>query len=70
VGNSELGEAADFRGWPTNGGFNLYMTLYVCNKISDYWDIKDFTLTHPIPKEITRDKFQELHIVAGRQGDC
>jgi len=23
VGSRELSEAADFRGWPTNGGFNL-----------------------------------------------
>jgi hypothetical protein len=48
----------------------IYMTLYVCNEISDYWDIKDFTPTHPILKEMSRDRFQELHMrvrLAGKE---
>jgi hypothetical protein len=40
----------------------IYMTLYTCNEISDYWDTKDFTPTYPISKEMTRDRFQELHM--------
>jgi Transposase IS4 len=40
----------------------IYMTLYTCNEISDYWDMKDFILIHPISEEMTRDRFQELHM--------
>jgi hypothetical protein len=40
----------------------IYITLYIYNKISDYWDIKDFISIHPISKEISRDRFQELYI--------
>ena len=49
---------------------SIYMTLYVCNEISDYWDTKDFTPIHPICKEISRDRFQELHMrvrLAGKE---
>jgi hypothetical protein len=38
------------------------MTLYVCNKLSDYWNTSDFTPNHPISDYISRDRFQELHI--------
>jgi hypothetical protein len=38
------------------------MTLYVCNKIADYWNRKDFTLDHPIIDYISRDRFQELYM--------
>ena len=40
----------------------IYMTLYVCNKLSNYWDTKEFTPMHPILKEMQRDRFQELHM--------
>jgi hypothetical protein len=40
----------------------IYMTLYVCNEISDYWNTKDFIPLYPISKEISRDRFQELYI--------
>ena len=40
----------------------IYMTLYVCNKIVDYWSTKDFTPDHPISSYMSRDRFQELHI--------
>jgi hypothetical protein len=46
------------------------MTLYVYNEISDYWDIKEFILIYPISKEMTRDRFQELHMrvrLAGKE---
>jgi len=48
----------------------IYITLYVCNEISDYWDIKDFIPIHPISKEMSRDRFQELYIciwLAGKE---
>jgi hypothetical protein len=48
----------------------IYMTLYVCNEISDYWDAKEFTPIHPISKEMSRDRFQELHMrvrLAGKE---
>jgi hypothetical protein len=35
----------------------IYMTLYVCNEISDYWDTKDFTPIYPISKEMSKDRF-------------
>jgi hypothetical protein len=38
------------------------MTLYICNEISDYWDTKDYTPIYPIARDISRDRFQELHI--------
>jgi hypothetical protein len=40
----------------------IYMTLYVCNEISDYWDIKDFILVYPVYKAMSRDRFQELYM--------
>jgi hypothetical protein len=40
----------------------IYMTLYICNEISDYWNTKDFTPDHPISHYMSRDRFQELHI--------
>jgi hypothetical protein len=40
----------------------IYMTLYVCNEITDYWDTRNFTPAHPITKEMSRDRFQELHM--------
>jgi hypothetical protein len=48
----------------------VYMTLYVQNEISDYWDTKDYTPDHFITKKMRRDRFQELHIrvrLAGSQ---
>jgi hypothetical protein len=38
------------------------MILYVCNEISDYWDTHNNILVHLITKEISRNRFQELHI--------
>jgi Transposase IS4 len=40
----------------------IYMTLYVCNEIADYWNIKDFTPNHPITDYMSRDRFQELYM--------
>jgi hypothetical protein len=40
----------------------VYITLFVCNEISDYWNTKDFTPDYPISAYISRDRFQELHI--------
>ena len=40
----------------------IYMTLFVCNKIADYWNTKDFTPNHPISDYMSRDRFQELYI--------
>jgi Transposase IS4 len=55
--------------YPTSRGeiyvylaIRIYMTLYICNEISDYWDIKDFTPIYPISKELPRNRFQELHM--------
>jgi hypothetical protein len=38
------------------------MTLFVCNEISDYWNTNELTPIHPISAEMSRDRFQELHI--------
>jgi hypothetical protein len=38
------------------------MTLYVCNKIADYWNMKDFTPNYPITDYMSRDRFQELYM--------
>jgi hypothetical protein len=38
------------------------MTIYVCNEILDYWDTHSFAPRHAITKEISRDRFQELHM--------
>lgn len=46
------------------------MTLYICNEITDYWDTKDFTPIHPISKEMSRNRFQELYMrirLAGKE---
>jgi len=40
----------------------IYMTLYICNEISDYWNTKDFTPDHPITSYMSRNRFQELHM--------
>jgi hypothetical protein len=40
----------------------IYMTLYICNEIADYWNTKDFTPDHPIASYMSRDRFQELHM--------
>jgi hypothetical protein len=40
----------------------IYMTLYIENKIADYWNTQKATPIHPISKHITRDRFQEFHI--------
>jgi nitric oxide reductase large subunit len=40
----------------------IYMTLYVQNEISDYWDSRTITPSHPITKYMARNRFQELHI--------
>jgi len=45
------------------------MTIYVCNEISNYWDICNFSPKHLIAKEMSRDRFQELYMrvrLAGR----
>jgi hypothetical protein len=50
----------------------IYMTIYVCNEISDYWDTCNFSPKHPIAKEMSRDRFQELHMrvrLAGRDAE-
>ena len=38
------------------------MTLYINNKISDYWDKSNFVLKHEIIKYINKNWFQELYI--------
>ena len=63
--------------YPTSRGeiyvyfaIRIYMTLYESNEISDYWDIRDFTPMHPVCKEMSRDRFQELHMrvrLAGKE---
>ena len=40
----------------------IYMSLYVCNEIADYWNTLDFTPDHLITSYISRNRFQELHI--------
>ena len=40
----------------------IYMTLYICNEIADYWNTKDFTPDHPIASYMSRDRFQELYM--------
>jgi hypothetical protein len=40
----------------------IYMTLYICNEIADYWNTKDFTPEHPISAYMSRNRFQELHM--------
>ena len=57
-------------GWyPTCSGeiylylaIRIYMTLIVCNEITDYWNTKDYMPVHPISAYMSRDRFQELHI--------
>jgi hypothetical protein len=55
--------------YPTSRGeiyiyfvIRIYMTLTVCNEISDYWSTKDFSPIHPISSYISKDRFQELHM--------
>ena len=40
----------------------IYMTLYISNEISDYWATKEFTPIHSISKEMSRNRYQELHL--------
>jgi hypothetical protein len=40
----------------------IYMTLYICNEISDYWSTSAFTPDHPITRYMPRNRFQELHM--------
>jgi len=40
----------------------IYMTLFVCNEIYDYWNTNGLTPIHPISAEMSRDRFQELYI--------
>ena len=40
----------------------IYMTLTICNEISDYWSTSKETANHPIAKAMTRARFEELHI--------
>jgi Transposase IS4 len=40
----------------------IYITLYMDNKISDYWSTKDIAPKHPITKYLSRDRFQELYM--------
>lgn len=47
----------------------IYMTLIVCNEISDYWNTKDFSPIHPISSYMSRDRFQELHMRVRLHGD-
>jgi hypothetical protein len=35
----------------------IYMTLYIENEITDYWNTQKVTLIYPISKYITRDRF-------------
>jgi nitric oxide reductase large subunit len=55
--------------YPTHAGeiyiylaIRIYMTLYVQNEISDYWDSRVITPTHYITKYMSRNRFQELHM--------
>jgi hypothetical protein len=48
----------------------IYITLYICNEISDYWDTRSFTPIYPITEEMSRNRFQELYIrvrLAGKE---
>jgi Transposase IS4 len=50
----------------------IYMTLYVMNEISDYWDTSKFTPDHSITSYMSRNRFQELHMrvrLAGREAE-
>jgi hypothetical protein len=47
----------------------IYMTLYICNEISDYWNTKDFTPDHPITSYMSRNRFQELHMRVRMHGE-
>jgi hypothetical protein len=38
------------------------MTLFIQNKISDYWDKRKITPTHHITKHMNRNQYQELHM--------
>jgi len=40
----------------------VYMTLYIHNEISDYWDTRDYTPDHGVTGKMCRDHFQELHM--------
>ena len=55
--------------YPTHTGeiyiylaIRIYMTLYVQNEISDYWDSRKTTPFHSITKHMARNRFQELHM--------
>jgi hypothetical protein len=48
------------------------MTLVVMNEIADYWDTSEWTPEHRIIREMSRDRFQELHIrvrLAGKDAE-
>jgi hypothetical protein len=48
----------------------IYMTLHVENEISDYWDTSNWTPDHPVANQISRNRFQELHMrvrLAGKE---
>jgi hypothetical protein len=40
----------------------IYMTLYIINKISDYWDRSKITPAYAITSYMLRNRFQELHM--------
>ena len=53
----------------------IYMTIYECNEISDYWDTSELAPKPPITLEMSRNRFQELYIrvrLAGKEaiGPC
>jgi hypothetical protein len=48
----------------------IYITIYVCNEISDYWDTSKLAPKHPIALKMSRNRFQELHMrvrIAGKE---
>ena len=50
----------------------IYITLYINNEISDYWNKSNFIPKHEITKYINRNRFQEFYIrvrLAGTETD-
>ena len=41
---------------------SIWMSLYVMNEISDYWNISNLIPDYSIASLISRNRFQELHI--------
>jgi nitric oxide reductase large subunit len=40
----------------------IYISLYVDNEITDYWETKNMIPEYPITKYLGRNRFQELYI--------